>query len=556
VARQRIVRPPSKLPGFWRLALVAGAMACPVCPLWQSPSASAASSGASALVEIAAATQPPASPPEADMPIYLMHRVVILNLPSSPQSNAAPVQKRIAVERVKLEQKRHRKRKRLFAPEPAVKPARRRPPILPPPAARKPKQAADSDLVPPDQRAAIAQALLVDALSDRLLDRLKVIVVPDAEVKAALAELHLTPQTAASREGALQLCQRLQAQAVVAPRVTAVALRDGVTRDCVVRAIIRIPGVQLANGASSERDRGATLADPVPSAPLPAQLVISGSAQIDRVLFGSQYVQSQSAAIRLAVQQAAALAVHAALTGQSAPFMSAGDRLALAPVSSPPQADRMLFTPQGRRVQRNAVQNLPQDVSYRLHSDLLPLLPEQILTPKQVCARLSGSNEQESSDIAAQIGRSLWSGADTLDVEQARSMAKRLGVGYILTAHITDIELEEGPPPSEAPAITSAPDLAATKTIVPRSLPDKSAPHAPPREREAKAEAVGALIRASDGVILWRAHASATMSATLTGLPRLTATHRGEQRIATDAVRFALTDLERQFMHYRATYEK
>jgi hypothetical protein len=497
--------------------------------------------------------QPPATAADTDLPIYLVRRIVILNVPP-PQSNNVRVQRRIAIEHVKLEQRRQHKRKSLFTLPPTGKATHRRPLPLPPSAVRKPKVTQDPDVVSPEQRPAIAQALLTDALTDRLLDRLKVATVPDAEVRAALSELHLNPQTAASREGAMQLCSRLQAQAVLAPRITAVAIRDGVTRDCVIRATIRIPGVQLTEPLHHDIARKAIPVDTVSQETLPAQLVVAGYTQVNRVLFGSQYVQSQSDAIRLAAQQAAVLAVHTLITGQIAPFMHTGVRLAIASVPSPTQADRLVFTAQGRRVVPNAVQDLMPDVSNRFHPLLLPLLPNQIVTPKQIRARFNvsasvptyGEKRRQNSVVGHQIGNSLWTNDDTPDIKQAQALAKALGVDYILTAHITDIELEEGPPPSEAPAIVTA-DTQMLGT-------GKQKSSLPVREREAKAEAVGALIRISDGTVLWRAHAAATMSATL-------ASHTGlanwptEQHIAADAVRFALVDLERQLLRYRATFE-
>jgi hypothetical protein len=500
------------------------------------------------------AAPPAASVSDGDLPIYMIHRVVILNVPI-PQSDNTHVQKRVAVERAKLEQRRHKPRKRLFASEPAGKPTRKRPPILPPSAAKKPREAKEADVVPPEQRLAIAQPLLIDALTDRLLDRLKIATVPDSEVRAALSELHLSPQAAGTQEGALKLCSRLAAQAVLTPRITGIYLNDGITRDCVLRVTIRMPGMAVTLGPYADSVVKSPPAPVASQVSLPSELMISGSAQVDRVLFGSQYVQSQAATIRLAAQQAAALVVHTLSTGETAPFMSPDDRLGVVPAPAPTQADRLVFTEQGRRVMPAAVHPLPADASPRFKPQLLPLLPRQILTADQIRASLStpghssqfGSARAHNEVATHLLERLLWINADTPNVPQVKALAERLGVNYILMVHVTDIELEEGPPPAEAAAVDSAVDTTNLKSIIQN-------PKSRDREREAKAEAVGALIRASDGMILWRAHAAATMSALMPGNAE-PATWPTEQHIAGDAVRFALVDLERQLAHYRDSFE-
>jgi hypothetical protein len=494
--------------------------------------------------------------PTPDLPIYLIRRVILLNLPG-PQSDNLRVQERIKTERVRNEQRRQRRRKRLFAPGPAVKPPRKLP--LPPAVftQKRPQKPKEPDAVPMNQRVAIAQALLADALSDRLQDLLKITTVPDAEVQSALRELHLSLEDATHSDGAQRLCTRLQAQAVLAPQITGVDMRDGVTRDSVIHVVIHIPGTQIMLAPAQAHAVKPPAAYVVPHEVLPTQLMVAGAAQVPRVMFGSQYTQSQTTAIRLAAQQVAALTVHALFTGRSAPFMQPGERLAIAPVMAPTVADKLLFTPQGRRLIPNRVRDLPPDYSALFLPSLLPLLPEDVLTPNQILARTNLAPDEHNNTVNLQereqaidvLGRSLWVNDDTPNIGQAQNLAKRLGVNYILMAHVTDIEIEEGPPLSEAPAIAPISNASHSRNR------GRNAKSPRDREREAKVEVVGALLRAADGDVLWHAHASATMSVMLPGGedPKSWPTDR---RIAADAARFALSDLERQLAQYRASYEK
>jgi hypothetical protein len=485
-----------------------------------------------------------------DTPIYLIRRVVLLNLPN-PQSNSALVQRRLKVRLAQLEQRRHKRRKRLFPTEPPGKATRKRP--LPPRIddPQKARRPADPDVLTPDQQTALAQGLLSDALTARLKDRLNILTIPDAEVKAALASLHLSAQEAAEPAGALRLCGKLDAQAVLVPQILKVGVRDSVTRDGVIHVLLHIPGAE-ALGSPVQGTVELPPENAFPEGQLPSEIEVAGSARVNRVIFSTNYTQSLTDTLGLAAQQAAGLIVQTLTTGRSAPFMHAKDRLAIVPVSAPTVADKLLFTPQGRQLVRGAARDLPSDVSPRFTPDLLPLLPDSVLMPDQVRAQLVTSfvgdrvgTARTARLDAAQAhrlihGESYWTGADTPDVKACRTLAKRLNVDYVLLAHITDIELEGGPPPSAAPAITPA--VAAGSPAV-------------DQQSEARAVAVGTLVRVSDGAVLWRAHSSATMSAPLSHptAPLIRATDR---TLAGDAVRFALVDLSRQLDRYRASFAR
>jgi hypothetical protein len=71
-------------------------------------------------------------------------------------------------------------------------------------------------------------------------------------------------------------------------------------------------------------------------------------------------------------------------------------------------------------------------------------------------------------------------------------------------------------------------------------------------QESATAEAIGALVRVSDGAVLWSARTTATM----TGSTRANETApAARRRVALDAVRFSLVQLERRFRQYRHRFE-
>jgi hypothetical protein len=108
-------------------------------------------------------------------------------------------------------------------------------------------------------------------------------------------------------------------------------------------------------------------------------------------------------------------------------------------------------------------------------------------------------------------------------------------------ARISDLQLAltGSAPVARGPAAAAAPP----STVDP-------ATDAPMMET-ATAEAIGALVRVSDGAILWNERTTATMTAGKPG-PQPESVRR---RVAVDAVRFSLVQLERRFRQYRLRFE-
>ena len=76
-------------------------------------------------------------------------------------------------------------------------------------------------------------------------------------------------------------------------------------------------------------------------------------------------------------------------------------------------------------------------------------------------------------------------------------------------------------------------------------------PEGPSGNESASAEAIGALVRVSDGAVLWNEQTRATMTEQA-GNARL---DKARRHMAADAVRFALLQLERRFRQYRLRFQ-
>ena len=102
-------------------------------------------------------------------------------------------------------------------------------------------------------------------------------------------------------------------------------------------------------------------------------------------------------------------------------------------------------------------------------------------------------------------------------------------------ARVSDLEL----------AVTTVPTSAA-------STPPKDPRPDADAQESATAEAIGALVRVSDGAVLWNARTTATMSG---GVRANETPAASRSRIALDAVRFSLVQLDRRFRQYRHRFE-
>lgn len=372
---------------------------------------------------------------------------------------------------------------------------------------------------------ALAEALFCDTLARQLRQRLDIRVVPESETQGALKALRLSPTQAAEPAGAWTLCARLDCDAVLAPQVTQVVVREGKTRDLVLWAAVHIAGLRspddrTAVAPPTRRGRPGVTA-------LPPEIMVASAASSGRRLFRASYVRTRLSLVDDAAQQAALRAVHTLWTGDSGPFMQPGDRIAVAPVPAPTQADQLLFTLQGRHVRLGAVRGLHADVSDRFTPDLLPLFGGAVVTPEETRRALL---------TLALMPAALWAREDMPDIARVQSLGRKLGVDYLLLAHVTDIEMEAGA--SEPQAGISA---------------GSEAGRAEHLERVARAETTGALVRIRNGTVLWKDRASATM--TVRPEDSLTAS-LSDRQVAEDAVHFALLELHRRFRRYRASFER
>ncbi|HZO92031.1 MAG TPA: hypothetical protein VFB38_27180 [Chthonomonadaceae bacterium] len=396
------------------------------------------------------------------------------------------------------------------------------------PSWKKESREATENVSPISLRAAAA-LFFADALSDRLRIALKRTVLPETETLSALTALGLSPAEAMRSEGARRLCARLDCGALVVAEVRDCSVQEGRTRDVTLWVAVRALGEVLDRTDESLASGGIALRLIRP----PEEFSVGATATAGPRLFRSGYAASIPILIADAAQLAAARAAHTLRTGDIAPFMRAGTRAAILPLPELPSLEKLLFTPQGRQ---SAPAALPQgrfESALAFAPNLRPLAPQDIVGP-------------QAAQHALQLGRAelaaCWAQEGLPDLARIQALGRRLGVDYVLMARVTDIEVDEGPPdPPAAPAYQNA---SARRQAAPSGL----------LERQARAEAVGALVRVRDGALLWNDRATATLSARpfLNDKPIQLKT---DAEIARDAVRFALIQLQRNFARYRARFQ-
>lgn len=489
------------------------------------------------------AAEPPAQAPSIP-PFYLIRRAIVLPNTATTAPDV-PVQALIDRQRA-LQARRRRRRIRLTAPAPA--PARPR--SYAQIGQKSARQQPDPDRVPVGERTALATALFRDALTERLGDTLRVTVISDDEVRAALRDLHLTTAQATRPTDARRLCVQLRCQALFAPAALQVTIHEGMAREVTVRTVVaatyadlglaEAAGTHGVNGPLPQQGQShqsrmggrptastAIGAASVAETALPETLPVAGAVRIDHPMFRRAYLQTQAAAIRIAARQAALAVIGMLRTGQGAPFAPPGVRIAIAPVPSPGIADKLVFTVQGRHVEIAALRGLPEDVATLFTPDLEPLDSGAIVGPDRVTAAL------QAAHISA---AALWAREDTPAIEPTRALGRRLKVDYVLLAHVTDVGLEEGPATTET---------VATETGVAGSR----------LEQEAYAESEGALVRVADGAVLWHNRAGATMNAQAVSDDAVKSAHTA-RRAVHDAIHFSLVDLARRLTHYLDSFSQ
>ncbi len=421
----------------------------------------------------------------------------------------------------------------------------------------RPTPARAPDTLPPDQQNALAQTLLSDLVAERLRDRLGLVIAPDADVQNALKTLHLNTADVvdpARPENARRLCALLGCQALLVPKLSRCTLHDGLTRDAGLWARVTIltlsPDAGQALAAPRSR-KSRQESEGIDAERWPTRLEIAGSAFAERVLFHSRYQRSQPDLIRDAAVQASNLLTHTLQTNETAPLMRPTDRLAVAPVPAPPQADKLVFTARGRRVYPDAAQGLSADDSALWTPNLLPLAPASITDADQV--RQALAREGRTSAY-------LWKDAYQPDMSRVQALAYRLKADYVLMARVTDVELSEGATDASGASAGASSFIAPTgvsptaafektqnKAIAGAAKPTRYAP-----ERAARAEALAMLVRVSDGTVVWRERATATMTTAPDGQYAV----QTDADLVRDASHFALIELQRRLRHWRADFEK
>lgn len=470
----------------------------------------------------------------------LVRRVGLLPPVSFPPSGSGLIERVLERERGRIGRKRPKKK-------PTPKPTKKTAVVTP--GAGQGNLPAKSDNINEAQLRQLGETLLTDALGERLREKLGVAVVPEAEMRAALVAVGLSPADAMTGEGAKRLCAYLGCDALLEARLRNVSIQEARTRQVTLRAEIYVPYLHLPSqeatgktslGRNASPDTIAPANSP-PSRPrrigrgaaagglfIPIrQFAVSGADSIGRLFFRAEFARSKPDMILMAAKQAAAQAVHTLQTGEIAPFMRDSERLAFFPVGAPTRADKLLFTAQGRRLLSEAVPDLAPDVSAGFAPDLLPLSPNALISPEEVRKTL----ELPSDRLIA-----LWKPDGRPEVARIQDLGRFLRVDYVLLARVAEVQIEEGP---------SAQQLESSTPLSPDA----------PLEREARADAIGALVRVADGTLLWNERASATMTVRpgdITSLKR----NLTDKQIAQDAVRFALIQLQRRFRAYRARYER
>ena len=443
--------------------------------------------------QIALAARIPAQTPDRTAPLPRLSRIVLLPLPE-------PIRDARVLEA--LAQMRVGRRNRPAAPRPPRRAANRFDKLQ----KGKPKKL--ESVIPPltvAQLRTIARVLFRETLMERLQTALKVAIVPDEAARNALQTLPM-PAAGATPETAGRLAAKCKADAVLMIADEALTLPEGESKQTVLRVRLRCFGPR-------------SLPESSPVAVLPEWDFFAASAAERPVTpFGKQPSRIGGQGTGRAARQAALRAAHTLRTGEILPLCLPDVKFALAPVSAPAFADEMLFAAGGRSLQTAATRNLPSEVSGLFIPNLAPL-PESALAPPY---KMRNILARQGVPIAG-----LWTKEDEPQVERARGAARELGADYVLMATVSDLEVDAGLEPGAKTMIWLA---------------------------EGRAEAVGVLLRVSDGAILWRDRAAVTLPSRA-DRSRSFSTARQEQSVARDAAKFALLDLQRRFHKYIAHFE-
>ena len=354
----------------------------------------------------------------------------------------------------------------------------------------------------------IARVLFRENLAARLQTALKIALVPDEATRDALQNLPtgaaLTPATAG------QLARKCRADAVLGISDETLTLPAADSKLTILRVRLQLFGPRPLPEASAfstlpEHDFSTASAVEKPITP-----------------FGKRPSRIGGQGTGRAARQAAFRAAHTLRTGEILPLCLPNVKLALAPIPSPAAVDELVFAAGGRSVQKAAARGLPAEVSGLFAPDLAPLPEARLIRAYKMRKALA----RQGLPITA-----LWTREDDPQIERTRSAARSLSADYVLMATVSELDVDAGlETGTEADA----------KTLIWLA--------------EGRAEAVGVLLRVSDGAILWRDRAAVTLPSRA-DRSRSFATVRQEQAVARDATKYALLDLQRRFHKYVARFE-
>lgn len=345
-------------------------------------------------------------------------------------------------------------------------------------------------------------AIFRKTLAHRLYVRNRTTILPDTEVQQAMDRMALPPASPVDPATARALCATLTADALIVLSPPRITVHEERTSSALFEITLHLPVRRAFPG-------GSTALEEMP----PEHFRTTGMATAGRPPFRAGSDHTPRDLVRMAAERAAARATHTLLTGRQDPFQNEGVRVAFAPALLPEQADKLLFTPEGQRRVPDAVR-VPDTTQTPFAPDLSPLQPAQILTPERAVAILR-QNRVALAD--------LWRPDDTPNGALVRTLGPRLRADYLFLIRASTPELSESLPTLEARA-----------------------------EIEAFVEVTGALVRTTDGTVLWQDRARATMkehtpSASLQVV---------EQRVIQTALRFAWLDLQRRFHAYRESFTR
>lgn len=391
-----------------------------------------------------------------------------------------------------------------------------------------------AETMTPEQLVALSELYLIDGMKDRLTNRYGITVIDMKEVASAMMGLRLSREQIDTSEGAQRLCTRLECDAVIALSAPELTTRQALTRDLVLRTDVHLAALRDPKGGfvASHKQRTRTSSQPTPRTKTPADFTVAGAAVAGRAFLQAGYSSTYPTLARQAALQVAALSLHTLASGELAPLMNRGVRLAVAPTIAPDVADSLVFSAQGRHTELHSVTRLPTDASSYFRPDLLPVLKGEIVDSASTASALRHMGIVTSS---------LWHDEHSPNLAAVGKLGISLGVQYVLVARVTDVQLAVAPHASNNDQAGGADQQIASQAN--RAW-----------EREAHAEASGALIRVRDGQLIWTDRGDTTITSREKLSPELL--KDGERRIVLQAEKFALIDLKRRFFEFRSQFEQ